>query len=68
MFDELYLLVSINEPLKEDSLDRMIAEIKKFSILREIKLILESDESKSRKQELANLSKALKEVEKTLMS
>ncbi|MBW7960009.1 DNA primase [Patescibacteria group bacterium] len=68
VFDELYLLISINEPLKEDSLDRMIAEIKKFSILREIKLILESDESKSRKQELANLSKALKEVEKTLMS
>lgn len=68
VFDELYLFASIDQPLNEESIDKLIAEIKRFSIRREIKNILENDETKEKKQELISLSKALKEVEKTLMS
>lgn len=68
VFDELYLFASIDQPLSEVSLDKLIAEIKRFAIKREIKKILEGDETKEKKQKLTFLSNQLKEVEKTLLS
>jgi len=68
VFDELYLFASVDQPMNEENIDRLIVEIKRFSLKRKIKTILENDETKEKKQELILLSKALKEVEKTLMS
>jgi len=66
VFDELYLFASVDQPLDEENIDKLILEIKRFSIKREIKAILESEDTKEKKQELILLSKALKEVEKKL--
>lgn len=68
VFDELYLFASIDQPLNEVNFDKLIAEIKRFSIKREIKKILESDETKEKKEKLTSLSAALKEVEKIILS
>lgn len=65
-FDELYLYASIDQPLNEENIDRLIAEVRRFSIRREIKKILDEDETEEKKHRLISLSKALKEVEKTL--
>lgn len=64
-FDELYLFASIDHQLSEENIDRLTTEIKRYSIKREIKRILEDEETDEKKKRLIFLSKALKEVEKS---
>src|SRR3989339_479323 len=68
IFDEIFLFASIDHSLSNESLDRLINEIKRYSFKREIKKILSEEESPENKKQLIKISQNLKEVEKTLIS
>ncbi|GAB4219366.1 MAG: DNA primase [Candidatus Microgenomates bacterium] len=68
VFDELYLFSSINEELSNENIDRLLAEIKKNSLKRQLKKILENNENEENKKKLIEINKKLKEVEKILIS
>ena len=68
IFDEIFLFASIDHNLSNESLDRLINEIKKYSFKREIKRILSEEESLENKKQLKKISENLKEVEKKLIS
>lgn len=64
VFDELYLFASVEESLTNKDFQKLLAEIKKNSIKKQIKKLLESDDNN--KEKLLELNKKLKEVEKLL--
>ncbi len=64
VFDELYLFASVEESLTNKDFQKLLAEIKKNSIKKQIKKLLESDDNN--KEKLLELNKRLKEVEKLL--
>jgi len=68
IFDEIFLFASIDHSLSNESLDRLINEIKRYSFKREIKKILSEEESPENKKQLIKISQNLKEVEKKLIS
>jgi len=69
IFDEIYLYASIEERLNDESLEKIIHEIKMFSLKRQMKKILgEEEDSQEKKKQLISLNQALKEVEKKLIS
>ncbi len=68
IFDEIYLYASADHTLANESLDRLAFEIKKHYFKREIKKILSEEETEDKKKQLVEISKNLKEVEKTLIS
>ena len=68
IFDEIFLFASADHNLANESLDRLINEIKKYYLKREIKKILSEEESPENKKQLKKISENLKEVEKTLIS
>lgn len=68
IFDEIFLFASIDHNLSNESLDRLIHEIKKYYFKREIKKILSKEESAENKKQLKKNSENLKEVEKKLIS
>ena len=68
IFDEIFLFASTDHNLSNESLDRLINEIKKYSFKREIKRILSEEESLENKKQLKKISENLKEVEKKLIS
>lgn len=68
IFDEIFLFASADHNLANESLDRLIHEIKKYYLKREIKKILSEEESTENKKQLKKISENLKEVEKTLIS
>jgi DNA primase len=68
IFDEIFLFASADHSLANESLDRLIHEIKKYYFKREIKKILSEEESPENKKQLKKISENLKEVEKTLIS
>lgn len=68
IFDEIFLFASTDHNLSNESLDRLIHEIKKYYFKREIKKILSEEETKGKKKQLKEISENLKEVEKKLVS
>ena len=68
IFDEIFLFASTDHNLSNESLDRLIQEIKKYYFKREIKKILAEEETEDKKKQLKKLSENLKEVEKNLIS
>jgi len=68
IFDEIFLFASTDHNLSNESLDRLIHEIKKYYFKREIKKILAEEETEDKKKQLKNISENLKEVEKRLIS
>ncbi|KKP51053.1 MAG: hypothetical protein UR42_C0021G0010, partial [Candidatus Roizmanbacteria bacterium GW2011_GWA2_33_33] len=68
VFDEIFLFASTDHNLSNESLDRLIHEIKKYYFKREIKKILREEESLENKKQLVEISQNLKEVEKKLIS
>jgi len=68
IFDEIFLFASADHNLANESLDRLINEIKRYYLKREIKKILSEEESPENKKQLKKISENLKEVEKTLIS
>ncbi len=68
IFDEIFLFASIDHNLSNESLDRLINEIKKYYFKREIKKILSEEETEEKKKQLKKISENLKEVEKKLIS
>jgi DNA primase len=68
IFDEVFLFASTDHDLSNESLDRLIHEIKKYYFKREIKKILAEEETEDKKKILKKLSENLKEVEKILIS
>ena len=68
-FDELFLFASSENDLNTENISKLAHEIKRYSLKRKIKNILDSkEESEGRKKDLLLLSGKLKEVEKTLTS
>ncbi len=68
IFDEIFLFASIDQNLSDESLDRLINEIKKYYFKREIKKLLSEEENVEKKKQLQKISEDLKEVEKKLIS
>ena len=69
IFDQLYLFGSSEHDLSSESLDKLVFEIRRYYLKREIeKILTDTNESPKRKEELSSLSKSLKEVEKSLIS
>jgi len=68
IFDEIFLFASTDHDLSNESLDRLIYEIKKYYFKREIKNILSEEETEEKKEQLKKISENLKEVEKKLIS
>lgn len=68
IFDEVFLFASTDHNLSNESLDRLVLEIKKYYFKREIKKILAEEETEEKKKQLKKLSENLKEVEKKLIS
>ena len=68
IFDEIFLFASIDHNLSNESLDRLINEIKRYSFKREIKRILSEEENLENKKQLKKIFENLKEVEKKLIS
>jgi len=63
VFDEVYLFASSELGFENENLSKIVYEIKKFSLKREIKEAIESED----KVQTAALAKALNEVEKKLL-
>src|SRR3989339_2056378 len=68
VFDEIFLFASTDHNLSNESLDRLINEIKRYSFKREIKKILSEEESPENKKQLIKISQNVREVEKKLIS
>ena len=68
IFDEIFLFASSDHSLSNESLDRLVYEIKKYYFKREIKKLLSEEETEEKKKQLLKISNNLKEVEKTLIS
>ena len=68
IFDEIFLFASTDHNLSNESLDRLILEIKKYYFKHEIKKILSEEETEEKKKQLVKISQNLKEVEKKLIS
>ncbi len=70
VFDELYLYASYDVELEESNLDKLLYEIKKNSLKRQIKNLMVTKEIPTSKEQdlLRGVSNQLKEVEKKLLS
>ncbi len=68
MFDEIFLFASTDHDLSDENLDKLIYEIKKYYLKREIKKLLSEEEDMEKKKQLVKISMELKEVEKKLIS
>jgi replicative DNA helicase len=68
VFDEIYLFSSVDQMIEDESIEKIASEIKKNSLKRQIKKILEKEENEENKLKLVKLSESLKEVEKILIS
>ncbi|MEK7634203.1 MAG: DNA primase [Patescibacteria group bacterium] len=68
IFDEIFLFASTDHDLSDVSLDKLIYEIKKYYLKREIKKLLSEEDDVQKKKQLVKISEDLKEVEKKLIS
>ena len=67
IFDEIFLFASTDHNLSDESMGRLIYEIKKYYLKRELKKILSEEENSEKKKQLKEISQELKEVEKKLI-
>ena len=69
-FDEIYLFASADVVLPGENVKKLVYEMKRFSLKRQIKKILSEDSEKNPKnnKELLQAAASLKEVEKNLFS
>ncbi len=69
VFDELYLYASYNEDFKQENLDKLLYEIKKYSLKRKIGETISGQNGSNPNQEesLKMMSSMLKEVEKKML-
>lgn len=69
VFDEIYLFVSAPTGIEEDNIEKLSLELRRFSLKRQIKEILNiAGEGTEKNQKLLEIASALKEVEKKLVS
>jgi len=69
VFDEIYLFASLDIDLENKEIEKILAEIKKNSLKKQIKKIISLDDQKNEdKERLRYLNKQLTEVEKKLIS
>lgn len=70
VFDEIYLFASSELGFEDEHIDKLVYEIKRFSLKRQIQTILSSEEKEgsAEKDKLKELTNGLKEVEKKLLS
>lgn len=69
IFDEIYLFASAPTGIEDDNILKLAYEVKRFSLKRQIKEILNSeDQSAEKNKKLLEIAAALKEVEKKLIS
>mgnify|MGYP001111090102 CR=1 FL=1 len=68
IFDEIFLLASLDFELGKEKIKKLAYQIKKYSLKNQIKNILLKNEQKNRVNELKQLNSQLKEVEKKLIS
>ncbi|MGB9883044.1 MAG: DNA primase [Microgenomates group bacterium] len=66
VFDEIFLYASFNEEIKEKDIEKIIFEIKKYSLKRQIANLLKKDEDEEKEKSLIKLTQLLKEVEKKI--
>lgn len=67
IFDELFLFASTEHNLALENISKMVLEIKRYSLKRKIKKILDSgDETEKTRKELLSMNNQLKEVDKKL--
>ena len=69
-FDELYLFASTEIEVKNEKIEKLIFEVKRFRLKREITQLLssESSEEKEIKERLKSINQELSEVEKKIMT
>lgn len=68
VFDELFLYATFEADFEDDNVNKLISEIKKFSLKREISKLLKSDTSSDKKdKQLTELNTALKQLEKNII-
>ena len=68
VFDEIFLLASVDFELKKEKIEKLAYQIKKYSLKNQIKSLLLENEEKVKTEELKHLNYQLKEVEKKLIS
>lgn len=65
VFDELYLYASVDQELNDENIEKLAREIKRYSLKRNIEKILSEEDTVEKKEKLIELTKALKEIEKS---
>ncbi len=70
VFDELYLFASVEMDFGDNDIEKLVYEVKKFSLKRKIAefLAVKDELSEKKKDELKELSQRLNQVEKTLLT
>lgn len=68
IFDEIYLFASVEVDLEKEKIEKLVYEVKKNSLKRQIKRILSLDDQESEQNNLRLLNRELKKVEKKLTS
>jgi DNA primase len=69
VFDEIYLFDSSEHNLSKENIEKLMFELKRFSLKNQIKKILEEkSENKENNSQLVTITNSLKEVEKKLLS
>jgi len=68
VFDEIFLLASVDFELGKEKIEKLSYQIKKQSLKNKIKNILLKNEEKDKIQELKELNNQLKDVEKKIIS
>ena len=68
-FDEIYLFDSSDHNLSKENIEKLMFELKRFSLKNQIKKTLEEKaESQEKNKQLITITNSLKEVEKKLLS
>ena len=69
VFDEIYLFDSSDDNLSKENIEKLMFELKRFSLKNQIKKTLdEKAESQEKNKRLITITNSLKEVEKKLLS
>jgi len=68
IFDEIYLFASVDTDLAKEQIEKIAYKIKRNSLKRQIKKIIDLSDQIENKQKLKTLNKQLMEVEKKIIS
>ena len=67
VFDELYLFATSEHMLRDEKIEKLIFELKRFSLKRQMSKTLSEEDASDKNKKLLLLTTALKEVEKKLI-